>query len=155
MECFEFTIRIPKPSRRFSLATLLLAVAVVAVGLYVYVSTARYDIQALLRVKQMSPGQDYRKVQASILQQLKSDTVIRNAIRSATERDIPVDKIRARLNMQFLGDSEILQISFRGRQFRDDKKAFTTIIEAIARHCVESCSDDTTQVTLIQPPLVQ
>lgn len=159
MEYHEFTIRIPKPSRRFSLATLLLAVAVFAVGLYVYVSTARYNVVALLRVVEradvmMSQPYDYRNVQASILQRLQSDEVIHNAIRSATERDIPVDKIRTRLDIQFLGDSEILQISLRGREFRDSKNEFTKIIDSIVRHCVESLGDGTTQVQVIQKPLV-
>lgn len=160
MEFFEFTIRLPKPSRRFSLRTLLLAVAVVAVGLYVYVSTARYDVTAIVVVSDRSraltsPGYDYRTVKASILQLLRSDMVIRSAVESATGREVPVDQIRARLVIRFLDESEYLEISFRGREFRDDKKAITAIVNAIARQCVESFSDGTTQAKLLQPAVVR
>ena len=136
----------------------MLATAVVAVGLAVYITKAQFKVVGLLTVSDVAPmiaddkvltDSDYNKVLASVFEELQSDAVIRDAVQNAVQDAISVDEIRSRLDVRNVGDSELLMVSLRGRKFRDDKAAFMAILEEMLQRCVEAFSNDATDTSCV------
>ncbi len=153
-------IRIPKVTRRFSLATLLLAILVIAIGLSIYVSTAQFDVFALIRVSHrvdvpISRNYDYRQIQFSVIETLQSESVIRSAVQGATKSDIPVSELRRRLEVHVVGFSQVVSVSLRGRKFRDNKNIFMAIVEGMVKHGIAAYENEETELTVVQHAAVR
>ncbi len=81
--------------------------------------------------------------------------MIRDAVQNAAQGAISVDEIRSRLDVRQLGDSELVVVSLRGREFRDDKAMCTAILEGMLQRCVEAFANDVNKVKIRSSPTIQ
>ena len=148
------------PSRRFSLATLLLAVLAICLGLSVYVLTASFEVQALVHVShstQVPIGRnyDYRRAQSLVAEQFESNAVIEEALNKVGNQRLTVADLQERLDVHVVEYSEFLSISLRGQRFRDNKAALVRLLNTILEGGSSARVDAVTQIKVIQPAVVR
>ena len=160
MDFFEFTVRVPKPSRRFSLRSLLVATAVIAVILAIYVPRATYDVATLLKLSHpvavpRSESYDEHEALSLFVELIQSDEVIQGSLQATAIDDVSADEIQRRLSAGVVGHSELVHITLRCREFRDDKDAWTKLLDRMVKNATATFDDGVTEVTILKGPTVR